>query len=252
MIRFASAGSGSRGNATIIEAGGVRVLVDCGFKARELCERLARHDVDPSSIDAVLLTHEHADHAGGSASVARRLGLRVMATAGTAHALGQAHIETFSAHAQFRIGDLAITPVAVPHDAREPVQFVFAAGGVRVGVLTDLGHVSRHVQGAFDALDALLLECNHDLDSLWRGPYPARLKRRVAGPLGHLNNEQAARLLRGVDRGRLQRVAVAHISEQNNTPELAMRTLLDISEVPPERFVVASQDDGFGWQTIAR
>ncbi len=251
-MRLASAGSGSKGNATVIEAGGVRVLVDCGFGARELSARLAALDVDVATLDAVLLTHEHGDHAAGVAAAISQLSLRVLATPGTAHALGIRGIETFSAHQPFRIGALEVRPVPVPHDAREPVQFVFAHAGVEVGVLTDLGHVSRHVQAAFSNLDAILLESNHDLDALWRGPYPVPLKRRVAGPHGHLSNEQAGHLLAGVDRERLQHVVVAHVSEQNNTAELALDALARLGSLPRQRFTVATQDDGFDWREVVR
>lgn len=228
-FRFASLGSGSRGNATLIEAGGTRVLVDCGFAAREFVTRCDALGFDPASLDAILVTHEHGDHRRGVGAVARRFGVPVHMTQGTWRAADFGAIEQlglFPGHADaFRIGKLRVEPVPVPHDACEPVQFVFAYRDARLGLLTDLGSITPRVLRAFGAVDALLLEFNHDSDMLAAGPYPPSLQARVGGDYGHLNNRQAAGFLARAELGRLSHLVAAHLSEQNNTPDLAREAL---------------------------
>lgn len=252
-MRFASLGSGSRGNALVVEAGKTRLLVDAGFGPREIARRLARLGIDPEAIDAVLVTHEHADHIGGAFAGARRYGWRVWLTQGSLVAYGKSQevsVELIDSHASWAIGDLEIHPFPVPHDAREPVQFVFTDGQARLGILTDAGHVTAHMVAMLDVCDALVLECNHDGDLLARGSYPAALKRRIAGGWGHLDNEAAADLLSRVDRGRLRHVVAAHLSEENNRPALAAAALARILACTPEWIGIASQDEGFDWRAI--
>jgi phosphoribosyl 1,2-cyclic phosphodiesterase len=231
-FRFASLGSGSRGNATLIEAGGTRVLVDCGFPAREFVARCQCLGFDPTTLDAVLVTHEHGDHRRGVGAVARRLGLPVWMTYGTWRAADYGDIpglQLFSGHAEaFAIGELVVQPVTVPHDANEPTQFVFSHRERRLGLLTDLGSITQRVVDAYDGVDALLLECNHDPDMLAHGPYPPSLQARVGGRYGHLANAQAAELLAAIDRSRLRQLVAAHLSEKNNRPDLARDVLVDV------------------------
>lgn len=249
-MRFASLGSGSRGNATIIEAGATRVLVDCGFGPRQLAQRLARLGLVPDDVDAILVTHEHSDHVGGVAAVAARFGIPVFMTHGT-HGFAApdpaVRVSLFDSHTAFALGDLEIHPFPVPHDAREPVQFVFADGRHRCGVLTDAGHVTSHIVAMLDGCDALVLECNHDAEMLARGSYPRALKQRIAGRFGHLDNAAAADLLRQIDRCRLQHVVCAHLSQENNTPELAKAAVALAVDAAPDEIVAADQDGGFGW-----
>ena len=186
-MRVASLGSGSRGNATLVEAAGCRVLIDCGFSVRELTARAARMAVDLASLNAILVTHEHSDHSSGVAALARRHALPVYLTHGTAASGrldGCPELHCFNADSAFAVGELNVQAVAVPHDAREPVQYRLEHGGYRIGVLTDLGMISDHVQVAFRDCDALVLEFNHDREMLRSGPYPAALKRRVGGDWG--------------------------------------------------------------------
>lgn len=228
MIRFASLGSGSKGNATLVAAGDTLVMVDCGFPRREVEVRLQRLGVAPDRLDAILVTHEHGDHSAGVASLAKAYGLPVYLSHGTAATkrLGAGYRQVcINAGEPFSIGDLDVQSVAVPHDAREPVQFRFGFAGASLGVLTDLGSVTPHVVEAYSRCDGLLLEFNHDRDLLRSGPYPAPLKRRVAGDYGHLNNDQAVELLRAVACSRLKVVLVGHISQQNNTLEHVQRSL---------------------------
>lgn len=252
-MRFASLGSGSRGNGTLIEADGVSVLVDCGFSATETERRLARLGRPPSDLAAILITHEHADHVRGAARFAARHGLTVRATAGTFTACSRydfERFEPFSAHDSFAIGSLEITPIAVPHDAREPAQFTFSDGARRIGLLTDLGHATAHVLRSLAGCDALILECNHDEAMLYGGPYPAMLKRRVGGALGHLSNLQATALLAQLDVSRLQHLVAAHLSEHNNTPELARAALAEAAGCEPDWIAVADQDEGLDWREV--
>ncbi|HEC17131.1 MAG TPA: MBL fold metallo-hydrolase [Sedimenticola sp.] len=250
-MRFALLGSGSRGNATLIEAGGTRLLVDCGFSARETERRLAWLDVAADSLDAILVTHEHGDHIQGLGTMARRHGLPVWMTGGTRRQGRHGdlpEIHAFSSHqAAFSIGDIRVSPFPVPHDAREPVQFVFGHGPSRLGMLTDSGAITPHILELLQDCDALMLECNHDMDMLAQGPYPPSLRARVGGRLGHLNNRQAADLLRRIDHGRLRHLVAAHLSEKNNTPELAAEALLSVSASLEARVTVSTQDETTGW-----
>lgn len=253
-MRFASLGSGSRGNALLIEADGTRVLIDCGFGPRELAKRLARLGIEVGDIDAILVTHEHSDHVGGVARCAGRHDIAVHATAGTCVAAGGLaglRVERFDSHACFAIGGLEIHPYPVPHDAREPVQFVVSDGRHRLGVLTDAGHVTPHMVSMLAACDAIVLECNHDPDMLARGSYPWQLKQRIAGRFGHLDNGAAADLLRRVDARRLQHVVCAHLSEQNNRPEFAVAAVAAALGCSTDWVGVAGQDDGCGWRALA-
>lgn len=251
---FASLGSGSKGNATLVSDGETHVLVDCGFGLRDTERRLARFGVHPRQLAAVLVTHEHGDHIGGVGALARRHGLPVYLSPGTwlSGRLGNVpRHRLIEPQARFAINGLEIEPVTVPHDAREPVQFCFLAHQRRLGVLTDLGHPSEHVIEAFSGCDAMILECNHDPRMLAEGPYPPRLKRRVGGNWGHLANAQAHQLLRRVGLDRLQRIVCSHLSEQNNRPELARESLTPLLDGDESRLMIAAQDVGFEWQVVA-
>ena len=255
MMRFASLGSGSQGNGLIVEAGATRILLDCGFSINDAVARLTRLGLAPGDLDAIVVTHEHEDHLGGVARFAARFGLPVYLTHGTFCALDGAQpvlddVNIIDSHTVVAIGDLELHPFPVPHDAHEPAQFVFGDGAVRLGVLTDVGAPTLHIQTMLSGADALVLECNHDADLLENGPYPAWLKRRIAGRLGHLDNAAAASLLAGLDCSRLQHVVAAHLSQQNNRPELACAALAGSLGCAPDWIRVATQDEGFGWLQI--
>lgn len=255
MMRFASLGSGSQGNALVVEVQRTRLLLDCGFSVSDTAARLARLGLEPDDLDAVIVTHEHDDHIGGVARLARKHDLPVYLTHGTLTALdGErvaiAEIIVIDSHTPFAIGDIEVWPYPVPHDAREPAQFVFGDGAHRVGVLTDAGSSTPHIEAVLSGLDALVLECNHDLDLLMNGGYPPSLKQRIASRFGHLDNRTAAQLLVSLDCGRLQHLIAAHLSRQNNTPELARAAVAQALNCIPEWIGVASQDEGFGWREI--
>lgn len=255
-MRFSSLGSGSRGNALVVEAGGTRVLLDCGFSLRGTRERLARLGLEPGDLTAIVVTHEHGDHLAGVFGLARRYALPVHLSYGTAVAGARGAppdpaCRIIDAHAPLRIGDLEIHPFPVPHDAREPLQFVFSDGRHRLGVLTDTGCLTPHVLAMLDACNALVLECNHDARMLAESDYPPSLQRRIAGRLGHLDNASAAALLRQIDTRRLQHVIAAHLSERNNLPVLARSALAAALGCTTEWIGVADQDQGFAWRSLA-
>jgi phosphoribosyl 1,2-cyclic phosphodiesterase len=253
-VRFCSLGSGSTGNAWLVESGATRVLIDCGIGPGRLTRRLLRVGVEPATIDAILITHEHDDHVGGAAAFARRHAIPVHATYGTVQGSGTAlsgidRLLELEPSGRVAIGDLEVLPVAVPHDAREPVQYVMSDGDVKLGVITDLGSITPHVAASFSGLDALVLEANHDEDMLRDGPYPKFLKERVGGRYGHLSNAVAARLLDAVAGDRLQHVVAAHLSLKNNTALLARSAFAAVLGCAGEWIAVATED-GLDWREI--
>jgi phosphoribosyl 1,2-cyclic phosphodiesterase len=254
-MRFASLGSGSQGNGLVVEAGRTRVLLDCGFSAADAATRLARLGLAPADLAAVLVTHEHDDHVGGVARFARRHGIPVFLTHGTLTGMGRsraalADVTLIDGDAPFAVGDIEVFPYPVPHDAREPAQFVFGDGARRLGVLTDAGEVTPHMVAMLSGLEALVIECNHDLDLLLSGRYPPALKQRIAGRYGHLDNGAAARLVEAVDRSRLQHLIAAHLSQHNNTPDLARAAMARALGCAAEWVGVADQQTGFGWRDV--
>ncbi len=253
-MKYAYLGSGSRGNSALIEAGDTCVMLDCGFSVRETVVRLARLGRSPADIDVLLVTHEHSDHARGAGAISRRHGLQVLMTPGTYAGCRDQDIptlKTLNCHVPFCIGDIRITPVPVPHDAREPCQFVFESAGARLGVLTDAGHVTRHMLAAYEGCDTLMLECNHDPEMLARGPYPPALKNRVGGDLGHLNNGQAAAMINDLRGSGLGRVLAVHVSEKNNTHSLAREAVAGALEIAAAEVEVVAQDTGLAWRPVA-
>ena len=254
-MRFASLGSGSEGNALIVQVAGTVVMMDCGLGLATTEARLARIGVSPDDVDAILVTHEHSDHIGGVARFARKHQCPVWLTHGTAKvfnrgALSSSLVHFVDPHEVFSVGEIQVTPYFVPHDALEPVQYVFSDGARRLGVLTDTGSITAHIQNTLSGCDALVLECNHDLEMLMNGPYPASLKRRVSGRFGHLDNNTAASLLASIDCSGLKHILAAHLSQRNNLPTLATAALAGALGCQAEWIGIASQEEGFGWRQI--
>ena len=251
-MRFTSLGSGSSGNGLVVESGSTRVMMDCGFSLGDTKARLERVGLAPSQITGIVVTHEHEDHMGGVARFALRYAIPVYLTRGTAQWLPPDFpavlVRCIDPHTPFAVDAIQVDPFPVPHDAREPVQYVFSDGGVRLGVVTDLGTVTQHVVEKLSGCQALVIECNHDLDMLMEGPYPVSLKHRVAGRFGHLCNSDAGRLVAALECSGLRHLVAAHLSQQNNKPRLAVEALAAAAGCEPAWVGVATQDDGFAWR----
>ena len=230
-------------------------MLDCGFGVAQTKRRLGRLGMEVDELDAIIVTHEHDDHIGGVARIARRHGIPVWMSHGTWRGLesmfDDIQVNHIEGHEAFSVGDVLVEPFPVPHDAREPAQFVFGDGSRRLGVLTDAGESTRHIERTLESCDALVLECNHDVDMLARSNYPPRLRRRISSRLGHLDNAAAAALLSRVAGPQLRHVIAAHLSQQNNTPELAQGALASVLDCSPDWIAVACQDGGFDWRELA-
>lgn len=256
-MRFASLGSGSAGNALVVEVKQTRLMLDCGFGIKETLARLARLNLGPADINGIVITHEHDDHAGGAFKFAAKHNIPVWLTYGTLkmvtryfpnqHAL-QLHV--VDSHTVFSVQDIEIQPYPVPHDAREPIQCVFADGNHLLGVLTDVGRSTPHIENKLSGCSALVLECNHDAAMLQGGPYTWSLKKRVGGDLGHLENNDSANLLSRLDNSKLQHLVAAHLSAKNNTPLLAKTALASVLGCDPGWIGIADQLQGFDWRAI--
>lgn len=258
MLRFKSLGSGSSGNATLVQARcgaqTTHLLIDCGLGLRQLERRLAEAGLAPDQLDGVFVTHEHSDHVGCARQLALRERLPVWMSAGTHAAIGQADFEGLLHIAAdgrvIALGALELMPFTVPHDAREPLQLRCSDGDARLGVLTDLGHVTPHVMANLTGCGTLLLECNHDEAMLAASPYPAFLKARIAGDWGHLANGAAAAAAAALLPHGLQQVVAAHLSEQNNLPALVRAALAQTLGCADQDVVVADGPSGCGWMNI--
>lgn len=254
-MRIASLGSGSRGNATLVEVDQTLLLIDNGFSLQETHRRLAKLDKHPEDISAILVTHEHGDHIAGVGRLARKYKIPVWLTEGSRKAAEQtlADVSTqniFNCHEVFTVDAVQIQPVIVPHDAREPSQFVFTDGKVRLGLLTDTGSITPHIISMLSHCHGLIIESNHDDQMLEQSPYPAYLKQRISGRLGHLGNHQAADLLTQINTGKLVQLIAAHLSELNNTPEQVRHCLAAALNCEKEWIGIADQEQGFAWRDI--
>lgn len=253
-MRYTSLGSGSRGNATLVVEQEQALLIDCGFSRRSLLQRLELAGTDVSQLQAVLVTHEHGDHARGVVSVCEILGIPFYASFGTARVM------QWTEHPLWRcirsdevitIGALAVLPVVVPHDAAEPLQFVVEnSAEKRLGVLSDLGSLTPHLISAYQGCHALQVEANHDPDMLRNGPYPPALQARVAGNFGHLSNQQCAELIQRLQWDGLRHVSAGHISEKNNAPALVSQALCGVLGCSPGDVKLLQQDVMSGWTEL--
>lgn len=257
-LRVGVLGSGSGGNAMVVECGQRRILIDAGFSAREIKRRLAFFEVEPESLEALVLTHEHGDHGRGADRLAKKYGLPVLATAGT---LRETRLgEQASRQAQVirsgeprEVAGFRVEPFVIPHDAREPVGFLIEDPyGRRVGLAADLGCRTQLAWGRLSNLDILVLETNHDLDMLRTGPYPWSLKQRVAGRHGHLSNREAAEGLPELICDRLRWVVLYHLSRTNNLPTLAAAAVGEVldRERCPAQMAVTEQDHPTPWLEV--
>jgi len=261
MLRFKSLGSGSSGNATLVEAQSgqhiSRLLIDCGLRLAELEARLIEAGTCAEDLDAIFITHEHGDHIGCARSFVKRHATSLWMSQGTWLAVNDAAwtplqqlLQVTRDGCTMEIGALQVQPFTVPHDAREPLQLRCSDGQRHLGIATDLGHPSTHVVNALQGCHALLIEANHDAEMLAASSYPSFLKQRVAGPWGHLSNQAAAELLGRVKHDQLSYVLAAHLSERNNTPELARASLSEALGCAPADIDVADPVKGSDWVTV--
>ena len=258
--------SGSRGNSTVLASSRTRLLVDCGLSCRETCRRLASQGIAPESLSAILITHEHSDHVAGLHVMAKKFRLPVYMTEPTHGAWQRQYkdsagnrvqaerLETFAPGRPFTVGDIDVMPFTIPHDAADPVGFRFLAEGLRVAIATDLGFIPPNVRDQLRACDGLVLESNHDLEMLRGGPYPWAVKQRVMSRVGHLSNESLADFLANDYDGGAAFLILAHLSEQNNHPDLARvaaeRALGMRQGLWGSRLLLASQDEALPALTL--
>lgn len=258
-MRFKSLGSGSTGNALIVEKKGhdgvlTRVLVDCGFTQKELLSRLSQAGVMPNDISAIFITHEHSDHLGCALGFAKRWGIPIWMSEGTALAI-KGSIDTFNTHfvsdgCAFEIGSLRLTPFTVPHDAREPLQVKIEDGRKQLAIVTDLGHITDYVIQNIYRCHALILESNHDPAMLAKSSYPASVKKRISSHHGHLSNQTAIDFFKEIQHEKLQHLILAHLSQQNNAPEIVAQCFSVALGCAPENVCIAHADTGTDWIVI--
>lgn len=253
-MRFASLGSGSAGNSLVVEVNKTMLMLDCGFSIKETVARLARLNVEPSTLAGIVITHEHDDHAGGAFKFAAKYQIPIWLTYGTLKMVSRympnqhdLQLNIVNSHSSFAINDIQVHPYPVPHDAREPIQCVFSDGDHKLGVLTDVGRTTPHIEAQLSGCQALVLECNHDASMLQNGPYSWSLKQRVGGDLGHLENADSAHILSKLDNSQLQHIVAAHLSAKNNTPALAKAALAKVLNCENNDIGIADQQLGFDW-----
>lgn len=255
MLQFKSLGSGSTGNATLVAAQqsgqSTRLLVDCGLGIKQLDERLALAGTHASQIDAIFITHEHADHIGCARALALRERIPVWMSRGTHAALNAPDfdglLQIASDGVAIELGALQVMPFTVPHDAREPLQLVCRHDQTRLGIVTDLGHCSAHVMQHLAGCRSALLEFNHDTALLAQSAYPPFLRQRIGGNYGHLSNNAAAAMVQDLLAHGLQRLAAAHLSRQNNRPELVQQSLQALPGIALLDLHIANDLEGTAW-----
>ncbi|MGX5174340.1 MBL fold metallo-hydrolase [Aliikangiella sp. IMCC44653] len=252
-FRVASLGSGSKGNATLIQYQETTIMIDSGFSCKTLESKLALRGVKPEQVDAILVTHEHGDHFNGVPTFSNRYKIPVWMSRGTSFHPKAEKIKLlncFNSQFPFSIKSLEISPVLVPHDAREACQFVVHAKDKSIGLLTDLGHITPYVESKYRDCDVLLLEFNHDINLLEGGQYPVSLKKRVGGELGHLNNHQAKALIEKLNLEKLRYLVAMHLSEENNDASIVLDTINRASFADKFETQIAHQESGFDWITV--
>jgi phosphoribosyl 1,2-cyclic phosphodiesterase len=258
MLRFRNLGSGSSGNATVVEGrsgtGVTRLLVDCGLGIRQLEQRLGSAGLAADDIDAIFITHEHSDHIGCARQLALRHRIPVWMSRGTHAGARETDFGDLLRHAgdgaSIALGSLCVMPFTVPHDAREPLQLRCSDGDASLGILTDLGHATDHVLAHLTGCHALLLECNHDPGLLAASSYPPFLKKRVGGQHGHLSNAASAEIASALQHPGLRYVVAAHLSRENNRPELVRAALAQALGRLPADIGVADPFIGTDWIAV--
>lgn len=227
---FLSLISGSSGNASLIKVKNTTILVDCGLSAKRLVDLLNKIDISPDSINALLITHEHSDHVTGAGIISRRFDIPIYATEKTHNVLNigpvkEHNIKIITPDTKFEIGDFAINPFNISHDAANPVGYSFDDGSLKYSVLTDTGIITDSILKAVSGSDYIMLEANHDVDMLMYGAYPFNLKKRIASDIGHMSNDYAAQVAVKLLESNSKNIMLSHLSNNNNTPEIAYKTV---------------------------
>ena len=246
-MKFCVLASGSKGNSIWVETDAGAVIIDSGISGKELLRRMNQAKLDPARLTAIIVTHEHRDHVSGVGVAARKWRLPVYINPDTLKEarplLAKLHVRTFKTGHDFEINDMVIHPFSVSHDAADTVGFTFDHNGSRLGLATDLGQATKLVTQHLSGCQGLILEANHDFTMLMEGPYPPFLKQRVRGRTGHLSNDDSAELLARVAHSRLKHVVLAHLSETNNLPALAMEKAGSAVSNPPFTLITAAQGE---------
>ncbi|MBW1799656.1 MAG: MBL fold metallo-hydrolase [Deltaproteobacteria bacterium] len=257
-MQFSVLGSGSSGNACYVGTGQTGILIDAGLSARELISRLRNIGVNPKRIDAIIITHEHSDHIKGAGPLARRLDIPVYLNHMTLRKgikiLGNiSQPMTIHTGQTVTIRDLCVETFTKCHDAADPLGLVISSNGVKLGILTDTGRSTRLVEERLKGCRALIMEFNHDPKMLHEGPYPLELRRRIKGPEGHLSNQQAGDILKTISHENLECLVLAHLSEENNAPVMALRiareALLECG-CAKTRILLGRQDEPIPLETL--
>jgi phosphoribosyl 1,2-cyclic phosphodiesterase len=260
-MRFCPLCSGSSGNATYIEAGNARILIDAGLSCKRITELLSRIGVDPRQLSAILVTHEHDDHVRGVNILSKKYDLPVYANADTWSMLREKlrdvapkNVCVFESDRDFYLAGARVLPFSVPHDAIHCVGFTVSAEGHKAGVCTDLGHVDARILSILSGCDLLLFEANHDVDMLMAGSYPYPLKKRILSGNGHMNNEDCGKALVKLHETGVKNVILGHLSRENNYPELAMvavRAALEEAGIADDvQLAIAKREEPTGVFTI--
>lgn len=249
-LAVTSLGSGSKGNATLIHFADTLLLVDNGFSCKEIESRMQLREIQPDKVTHLLVTHEHNDHFKGVAAFANKYDIPVFMSYGTSLHKNSSRIKNLNilnCHGEFQCDDIIVSPIVVPHDAREACQFTFYAGQKKLGLLTDLGSITPLIIKEYDDCHILLLEFNYEHERLLRGDYPAVLKARISGDFGHLSNQQAAEFLKKLSKKALEFLVVMHISGENNSAQLVLETIKQLKLDSSINLLIAEQNQGFGW-----
>lgn len=248
-----SLGSGSKGNASLVAFADTLLMIDNGFSCKETEARMFARNIQAEQVTHILVTHEHSDHCKGVSAFANKYSLPVFMSYGTSLHKSAGSIEDlriFDSHSAFNCGEIKVSPVVVPHDAREACQFIFQVNQKKIGLLTDLGSVTPLVYEQYSDCNILLLEFNHDYEKLLSGSYPAKLKARVSGDFGHLSNRQACEFLRKVSTDQLDYLVAMHISEQNNCAKVVEQEIKEVELNPLTQLILAKQNQGFDWLQV--